>query len=371
MFKKIVIISSIVLSGLALIASIYFLFFRESEPAFQPPPAPAAAETPTIISQNVVFVSRTPYTGAVLSPDSRKIRYFDQASRSFIEAEFSGQNPVRLLDADFENLSDVIWSPDKSKVIVALDSAGARRYQMVDLTTGEKTDLLPGQKAFAFSPASDQIAYNFLDYQKGINKIEVADASGKNWREISKIRIQDIAIQWPQNGKLAVSTLSSASNPSPLLLLDVANGGLTRIIPESFGLEILWSPKGDKIVYSSVDENGQGPMLKMAGVAGGTVKDLKIATFAKKCAWSADNLHIFCAVPTYWPARLVLPDDYWRGLFNSDDQIVKINPDNGEETMVFSPSENLPDVQNLFSEPGGKYLFFTNKKDGLFYTIKI
>jgi hypothetical protein len=370
MFKKVVLISSIVLSGLALIASIYFLFFRESEPSFQPSPTPAAAQTPTVIAQNIVFVSRTPYTGATLGPDSRKIRYFDQASRSFIEAEFSGQNPIRMMDTDFENLSDVIWSPDKSKVIVALEMAGVKKYQLINLTTGEKTDLSPELRAFAFSPGSDQIAYNFFDYQKGINKIEIADAFGKNWRELSKIRIQDLTLQWPQNGKLAVSSLSSASNLSPLLILDIASKGLTRIIPESFGLEILWSPKGDKVIYSSVNENGQGPMLKIAGLAG-SIKDLKIATFAKKCAWSADNLNIFCAVPTYWPTRLILPDDYWRGFFSSDDQIVKINTDTGEKTVVFSPSENLPDIQNLFSGPDGEYLFFNNKKDGLFYTVKL
>ncbi len=275
------------------------------------------------------------------------------------------------MDADFKNLSGILWSPDKSKAIITLEAAGAKEYWLVNISTGEKTKFFPERRAFAFSPASDKIAYNFLDHQKGINKIEVADVSGKNWQEVSKIRVQDAVVQWPQNGKLAVSSLSSASNPSPLILVDAAGGELTEIIPDSFGLEFLWSPKGDKVVYSSVDENGQGPMLKMAGVAGAGTKDLKIATFAKKCAWSTDNSHIFCAVPTYWPARLILPDDYWRGFFGSDDQIVKINTDTGEETVMFSPSENLPDVQNLFSEPNSEYLFFTNRKDGLFYTIKL
>lgn len=371
MFKKIVLVSSIVFSGLALIASIYFLFFRESRPDFQPSPTPLAVETPAVIASNIVFVSRTPYLGATLGPDSRKIRYFDQVSQSFIEADFSGTNPIKLLDTDFKNISDVLWSPDKSKAIAVLDAAGARQYRLIDLATGEKINFSPELRAFAFSPASDKIAYNFFDHQKGINKIEVADISGKNWQELSKIRIQDLDIRWPQNGKLALSSLSSALNPSPLFLLDIAGGGLAKIIPESFGLEALWSPKGDKIIYSLVDENGQGPMLKTAGATGAEIKDLKISTFAKKCAWSTDNRHLFCAIPTYWPQKLFLPDDYWRGFFNSDDQIVKINLDTGEETMVFSPSENLPDIQNLFSEPGDEYLFFTNKKDGLFYAIKL
>lgn len=368
--KKIVIISSIVLSGLALIASIYFLFFRESEPSVQPSPAKptTTAQMPTVIAQNIIFVSRTPYTGAVLSPDNRKIRYFDQTLLSFMEAEFSGQNPVRLLDTDFKNLSDIIWSPDKSKAIVTLDVAGIKQYQLINLITGEKTKLPPNQKSFAFSPTSDRIAYNFLDHQKGINKIEVVDVSGKNWQELSKIRIQDAILQWPQNDKLAISSLSSASSPSPLIILDIISGKLTKIIPESFGLEILWSPKGDKVIYSSIQE---GAMLKMTMISGSETKSLKTATFAKKCAWAADNIHVFCAVPTYWPARLVLPDDYWRRLFSSDDQIVKINTNTGEETIVFSPPEVLPDVQNLFVEPSGKYLFFTNKKDGLFYAVKL
>ena len=372
MLKKIVLISSIVLSGLALIASIYFLFFRESEPVFQPSPAPAVVQTPAVIDQNIVFVSRTPYLSATLSPDSRKIRYFDQSTQSFIEVEFSGLNPIKLLDAELKNISDIIWSPDKSKVIAVLNEKGVKRYRFIDLNSGEKIAYPPERKSPIFSPTSNKIVYNFLDPAKNINKIEIADISGKNWQEVSKIRIQDLVLQWPQNGKLALSFLSSALNPSSLFLLDIADGGLIKVIPESFGLEILWSPKGDKIIYSSVDKNGQGPMLKIASVPDRETKDLKVATFAKKCAWSADNRTIFCAVPFEWPtAKLTLPDDYHRRIFYTSDQIIKINPESGEETMVFSPSENLPDIQNIFLGSGEEYLFFTNKKDGLFYAIKL
>ncbi|MDP1629017.1 MAG: hypothetical protein Q8L57_00185 [bacterium] len=365
MLKKIVIVSSVIFACIAIIAGVYFLFFQKREAAPGPTPTPLILDIPSLQDRDIIFVSQNPYLGATLNNEGKKIRYFDQSSRSFMESEFSGLNPVRLSAADFKDARNFIWSPDKSKVL----TTDQEKYQLIDLNSGQTSFYDPHYRSVVFSPNSDKIAFNFLE--PGSNKIETAELSGQNWKEISRVKIQDLKIAWPQNGKLALSSFASAKANSGLFLLDIAGGDIIKIIPEVYGLETLWSPKGDKVLYSFVDKKGLGPILEAVNFNGVPLKELFIATFASKCAWSLDNRTIYCGVPNYLSLKMTFPDDYYRGYTDTNDQVVKINLDTGEQTTVFAAETNPPDVENLLVDPREEHLFFTNKKDGLFYAVKL
>ncbi len=179
-------------------------------------------------------------------------------------------------------------------------------------------------------------------------------------------------MEWPAKEKISIRTQVSGLAQSLLYVIDSATGDFNKILSDLYGLNIKWSPKADKILYSTTDSRGRNPKLILSDDKGANSKDLKLTGLADKCVWAKDDRTIFCALPQEISQNAVWPDDYYKGLVILEDDIYKINLETGDKIKIIGSSSQFGfDAQDLFLSPKEDYLFFVNRGDGLLYSLKL
>ena len=312
---------------------------------------------------------------AVLSPtigeDGQTVKYYARANGHIWESDFLGANLKKISAATLNGLIKAVWSPDAGKVIgIFSDNDKIKKY-FYDYTNNQSA--LLGEKVgfVAWSPDSKKIAYEFIDPVNGQNNISTANPDGTNYKNIFKTRLDNLIVEWPSKEKISLRQPPSGLAQGILYAINSATGDFNKILSDIYGLSVKWSPKADKILYSSTDDRGRNPKLTLSDETGANSKDLKLAGIADKCAWSKDDRTIFCALPQELSANAIWPDDYYKGLVILSDDFYKINLETGDKTKILGSSDQVSyDAQELFLSPKEDYLFFINKRDGLLYSLK-
>ncbi len=205
-------------------------------------------------------------------------------------------------------------------------------------------------------------------YQKN-NSLFTSDPSGKNQRTlVSDLKLKDIILKWPAINDIALISKPSGLATGGLWYLDVRNLNIKKIIGDFFGLEALFSPDGSSFIYSYTDQNGKNPVLAFYDKKSSQKIISNVSTLVDKCVWVKDLINIYCAVPKSWPDFAVLPDDYYKNSFLTNDDIWKINTETGEKILIF---EYIGDISNLAVGSDGGVLFFISKENQFLYKLII
>lgn len=387
LLKKILIILVVILI-LALVAFLVYNFFMKA-----PPDEPADGELPEggegdgvpegddedgdIIPSptlKIKSISTERVLGPTLSSDGTKIIYYSQHNGNVWQSSFDGSNLTRVSSTELDDLKKIIWSPDKTKVIsIYQDEEENIDIYVYDYTTGRASAFSSNIKEIAWSSASSKIAYQYTDDNANQNNISIADPDGTNWQVILDTRLKHLNIDWTASD-IAFYEKPSGITQSSLFLLNPLSKELVKVLSNIYGLSVKWSPQGDKMLYSQTNNQGENINLYLALRNGSNETSAGIVTFVEKCVWAKDGRTIFCAIPKEIKLAGVLPDNFYKGLFTSDDEFWKINLDTGEKMILLEPwerEEEIYDAVDLFLSPLEDYLFFINKKDGLLYSIEL
>jgi len=311
----------------------------------------------------------------VLAPtigiDGKTVKYFSRTNGNIYESNFDGGGLKKISSVNLNNLIKAIWSPDKEKIIGIFSEKEKIKKYFYDYVSNQTAIYNEGINYLAWSPDSKKIAYHFLDPQGGQNNISLANPDGTNWKNIFKTRLDNLIVEWPTKDKISLRLPPSGLAQGVLYALNAESGDFFKVISDAFGLYIKWSPKGDKILFSSTNSRGKNPALSLSDEKGANFKDLKIGGLADKCAWSKDDKTIFCALPQEISQNATWPDDYYKGLVILSDDIYKINLETEQKTKIVGSSDAVSyDAQELFLSPKEDYLFFINRSDGLLYSLK-
>lgn len=316
-------------------------------------------------------------TGRVLTPtlsaDRTKVVYYSQLNGNVWQSAFDGSELTKISSAVLDNLAKIIWSPDKTKVISIYQDAeeNISKYSY-NYKTGQAFSLNEYAQEIAWSPNSDKLAYQYTDEVTGDNNISTANPDGSAWQSVIQVRMKDVNLDWV-GSEIAFYEKPSGLVQSSLFLVNLLSKDLTKVLSNLYGMAIKWSPQGDKILYSKTDSSGRNINLYVALKDGTGETKINIPTLVEKCVWSQDNRTIFCALPKNIETAEVLPDDFYKGSFVSDDEFLKINSETGAKIFLLEPWERgnqTFDAVDLFLSPLEEYLFFVNKKDGLLYSIE-
>lgn len=224
-----------------------------------------------------------------------------------------------------------------------------------------------------WSPDGGKIAVQTFNSETQTSTISISNADGTDLKDVFSTRLKDFVLEWPTIDKLSLKTKPSGLSDGLVIMVNPENGNFLKVLGNIFGLNIKWSPLGNALVYSSTTTDGKNPSLFLADQAGQTKKALGLTTLVEKCSFSQDNHTLFCAVPQKTSTNAVWPDDYYKGMTTTSDTFAKTDLEDGQTSALFSPDANdkTYDAIDLFLSPKEDYLFFTNRKDGLLYSLKL
>jgi len=358
----------LIVSGAALF--VYNFFIQEqtapAEQNNQPSPENFDLKPKIILRERVL--------APTISQDNQTIKYYLATNGHVFVSDFDGQNLNEISTVDLPGISEIVWSPDKTKVAdFTQNQSGAMQPSVFDYTTKRFFSLNPNIKNIVWSPNSQKIAYQFQS-SNGSTEISIANPDGSNWKNISKTRLKNFKISWPSPDKISLVSDLGGKEPGSLIIINPETGDLTTLLNNIYGLAVNWSPDGQKFIFQQTDQNGKNLKLYLGRVDGAQApKELPVQTLAKKCVWASDSQTIYCAVPQKLSSNAIWPDDYLAGHLVVDDDFYLIDTSTAKKTGLtqLDKTDISVDGQNLFLSPLEDYLFFINQKNGWLYNIKL
>jgi len=368
--KKLIILAIIVIGLAAGSYLIYHFYFAQSSE--EKSNGNEISITPTN-TRDIFPLSKEKVLSPSIDESKQKIKYYSKENGNIYRVNFNGTELSKISAANLAGIVSLIWSPDKNKVLGTFQQNDSIKKYLHDYQNGKDTVLNDSIGQAAWSPDGAKIAVQSYDSASGTNTISTANADGNGLKAVFQTRLKDIILEWPTIDKISIKTPVSGLSDGLVLTVNPDDGTFKKIINGLFGLNIKWSPLGDKFIYSTTSSDGKNLNIFSASQNGENSKALRISTLVEKCVFSKDDRTIFCAVPQKLSGNAVWPDDYYKGLTSVSDQLFKINLDTGEKTLLFSPDPagKSYDASNFFLSPQEDYLFFINRKDGMLYGLKV
>ncbi len=348
---------------------IWYFIFRSPAPAITPQSADFTLPGEGAGATNLMRISTGPVVSAHFNDDN-SILFYDFSGKLW-RYKIGDSKSTSVEQTTVEDPAEVIWSLNGRNIIKAGLNQSDADFTFSDFNEQLFTNLRADIKSAAFSPDGKKIAY-YVSSGTSVNSLYTSDYDGKNQKLLAgTLKLRDFDLSWPKN-----NTLGMASKPSGLItgdiwVLNTANSGITKLLDGSinalFGLETLWSPSGDSFIYSYVDSGGQNP--KLAVYKNGVSKNISnISTIVDKCAWAKDSISVYCAIPQSWPSGVILPDDYYKSVFLTADELWKINTETGEKNLI---SPIMVDVLSLDASVDDNSLIFILKNNNFLYKLDI
>ncbi len=307
-----------------------------------------------------------------VSEDNQTIKYYLKDNGNVYQSSFDGSNLKAISTAELKDLYQIIWSPDKQKVISIYKNVEGIKKYVYDYSTKKAALLADEIKGLDFSPDSQKIAYQFVGSDGQSNNLSVADFDGTNWRNILATRLESLVVDWPSPAKIYFKNTPAGQTAGSLFSLNPASGSFNKLLADLYGFSAIWSSGGLKMAWSATDQGGKNLKLYSGDNDGTNAKQLPIATIAEKCVWSINDQDLFCAVPQKISQDDIWPDDYFKGKVFTIDDFYLINTATGNaEKIAVSDTSHPLDAQNLILSPQEDYLFFINRQNGLLYNMKL
>ncbi len=324
--------------------------------------------------QRIKAISQEAVYSPTITNDKTQVTYYLRSNGTIWQSNFDGSNLSQTSNNALENLAGVLWSGEKNKTIIIFqDGIGNITKYFYDLSNNKAGLLNKNIQDITWSFDGKKIAYQYYNEATKDNTITVSNPDGSNYSMILKTRLKNLLINWPKGTEIYLQDRPSGIAPSSLYSLNPNTKSLSEIFSDIYGLNVKWSPNGNKILYSKTVSGGKSIVLYVADRNGSNEKSTGISTLIEKCAWPQDLRYLYCAIPKNINEAEVLPDDFYKGVFLSDDDFYKINIETGEKIKLLEDSQlkEIYDTNDVFLSPQEDYLFFINKVNGLLYSIRL
>lgn len=311
--------------------------------------------------------------GAIGSED-HFIYYFSLDDKSLKKATFEGKNKSILLSNLPGEVSRILWSPKRDKVLLFITQDHSSLWYFANLTTKSLVPLKPEISRLAWDNFGEKIFYQYTDPGTKMRSLNMANPDGGNWKKLTDLGSDDYYLS-PVPGSSLVSFWSKPKIQSVSALETVGAAGETRRTVTSgiYGGDYLWTPNGERVAVSGNDTaDGKNFSLRVIENSG-QAKDLAVPTLVSKVVWSKDNHTLFYALPGGLPENSRLPNDYFEKNLHSKDTFWKMDTNTGKKTrlVTLKDAAQIFDSSNLFLSPEEDALFFTDRVTNKIYRISL
>jgi hypothetical protein len=336
-----------------------------------PPLPPSVAPTAQGGRTATTTLTETPASHVRLAGDGR-LQYYDPSAGRFYRIGPDGR-AVPLSDRQFPNVQSVAWAPRDDRAILEFPDGANVLY---DFRTNRQVTLPKHWEDFSFAPDGNRIAGKSIGLDRENRFLFEAEPDGNGFRALEPLgtnaRFVDVA--WsPNNQVVAFSrTGNDIGDGRQQILLIGRNGeNFPGLTVEGGDFRPTWSPSGQRILYSDVDDsNDYKPELWIVGGAGDTIgsnrKRLRVDTWADKCTF-ANETTVYCAVPTHLQRGAGLEPAVADA---TPDIIERIDLTTGLRTTIGLPADDMT-VTRLSVAPDGSALYFPSRRDGKLREMKL
>lgn len=328
-------------------------------------------------------LTRAPIAGATTVTRNKALyaRYVDRASGNVFDVNLETNERVRVTNTTLPGIYETVWQSGGARFVARyLDANDVIKSFSAQIVAAEpaaqqlgKLDgvfLADGITSLAAQPDADAL---FSVTEFGISALgTVTRFDGARPRQVFDMPVREWTTQWVNKDAVALTTKAASGFRGILYFLNPQTGRTEKILGPVSGLLTLSAPKGDAVLYSSSAGRTLETFLFRRKEA--TSEPFPVITLPEKCVWRGGNSStLLCGAPGVVPDG-AFPDEWYQGAMFFDDVIWKIDAETGEAALLAVPREfggATVDVTNPFLDPDGTYFFFTNKRDGTLWSLKI
>lgn len=315
--------------------------------------------------------------------DSDNNLTFIEPSGKVMRLSASGEL-LEISGSQTDNLTGASFSYNGKKALIRFGSSKTPQFSVFDTETKIWQPLPLEFKSVAWSPEASEIIYLA---EKGDKKVlgtlEVANPKAKT-KELLELYIEDAEVSWPIKDQILIRGKGTALAEESLWSFNVPKKTLAPIFEYKSGLQAIHGGENQKILFFESNINLKGGFLTLFDLTQNKSKRLSFLTLPSKCAFSSEAISIdetstiqinqeilYCGIPRN--SRLfsisTLPDDYLMKKIFTEDNIYKINLENGVISTVFD--DYLYNIDVINPRVINKRLFFINRFDQRLYAINL
>jgi len=270
----------------------------------------------------------------------------------------------------FYNVRSASWSNDGTMAALEYPDGSNIIY---DFANNKQITLPKHWQEFEFSPDGGQIAFKSIALDPENRFLAVANPDGsqiKILESIGGVENQFKANWSPNNQMVATFSEGIDANRSEVFFIGLNNENFKSMIVEGRDFRGVWSPEGNKMIYSVYSsENDYKPQLWIADAnpnsIGANRRSIGLDTWGNKCSF-ADSDRVICAVPQSLPSGAGLAPESANQI---NDYLYEINLATGAKKLLAVPEGSHTIDQVIASN--SDYVFFSDRNDGRIYRIKL
>lgn len=312
-------------------------------------------------------------TAGAAALDETFVAYFTGSSLK--KSSLGGGAEETLIDSLPGRVTRALWSPDREDALALVATPEGSRWHLVRTEDKAVIPLKAGLSSPSWANIGGKIFYFYTDPASGKTGINTANPDGSEWKEIGTSPLPNPFIATvPNSATLSFWNRPNGHEETSLYTIPAVGGEAKRIFSGKFGANYLWSPNGERLLVSSVNEKSGGAVwLGLANNDGAEYRTIQIPTLVSKAVWAKDSRTIYYALPLSMPEGIVLPNDYFDRPIYTADSFWKMDVETGKKERIIEP-EDVPgdfDSIDLFLDPNEEFLFFTNRIDKKLYRIRL
>lgn len=355
-FTKIILALSVIGVGIIL----YFFFVSPSSPV-PPESQQAASASPVNRSHQTAIQQFATISSSFHWLNSKTHALYFLTPEGKVYKTFGDGRDELMSDQTLPDLHGITPSPDGVKIIASFSYPLRETFAIFDTDTNSWERLPEATVAATFDPTSARIAYAQSGSSGGIFILSFVD---KKTTDIARLGVLDGTLTWNKPDELLLTQRPSNAVPPEIWSIDVKKKTIKQIADRTSMMYQFSSDGNYGLKFAQPTLNTM--QLFLTDGDGTTITKLAFTTLPSKCTFNAQTL--YCAIPREFPARAVLPDDYLKEKFFTDDSFVSYQTETGAFTII-AQLESPVDAEELLVR--GDQLLFRNRYDEKLYALPL